>query len=295
MPVLTDEGAWAPACVLCAAREPSVLTGLLHGHCCAPCRDRLRRQMSDVLRLAADAAAFVVPRSGGASSGSASHGSRPPIELAAVDPENTLVPRFPGDEHPTTVLEILECVEREIRDARGLAPYGMASEQRAALGQATLTGVVRFLASQLEWITTSTAFGLEDFAVSLGDCVRALSRWDANRDLSGSRYRVPCPAPTAVEDEDGGIGFATCGRPLLVDGTLTTWCRGCGTAWETARLLAVAGADADIWLDAEAVSEHLGIPERTIRHWGRTGRVERRGMLYRLADITRRHAGERHA
>lgn len=289
MPVLTTDDAWTQTCVLCAARKPPVTTALDDGHCCDGCRAWLGRSLSEILRLAADAAAWVTRRSTGTASGSPAFASRPPIDVEAIDPELALIELNPGDKaSAVTILEMLEMWERCVREDRALAPYGAASEQRVMLGQATLTGVTGFLATQLDWITTEPTFGLEDFADQVRRAVAILRRWDTNRELSGSRYRVPCPA--LIEH---GETIIECGRPLVVNAAETTYCRGCGTEWPTTRLLAVAGRDADIWLDAEAVSEHLGIPERTVRHWGKVGKVARRGMLYRLSDITRHADAQR--
>lgn len=40
--------------------------------------------------------------------------------------------------------------------------------------------------------------------------------------------------------------------------------------------------------EATLAETHLGMPERTIQHWGQRGKIAKRGMLYRLADITSR-------
>ena len=272
---------WQSTCVICATHGRQ--TRLDHGHVCAKCRTGLTHALAEVLRLTAEAAAWITPGAGSSGAGRPVYGSKPPLRVDCLDPENTPVPRFPGQHNPPTVLEILEAAEREIREARNYAPYGEASSQRAALGQATLTGCVRFLIGEIDWITTSAEFGVEDFAGEVADCVRALRRWDMGAEHQGSV--VPCPTVT----EDG-----PCGARLHVHtwaaldhdhttGEVVT-CRKCGASREPAQLLHAAGAD-EVYADAQALAEHFGLRENTIRQWGSRGKIRKRGSLYRWGDV----------
>lgn len=274
---------WENACVICASHGRQ--TRLDHGHVCARCATTLTAALNDIQRLATDAAAWITPGSAQGGHGKPAYGSKPPCNVAALDPENTPVPRFNGQRHAPTVLEVLEGWEREIREARGYAPYGEASSQRAALGQATLTGCITFLASQIDWLTTTPDIGVEDFAGEIADCVRALRRWDVEAEHQGSIVR--CPTIT----DDGPCGarlhvhtWAALDHDHSTGETVT--CRKCGVRREPAQLLHAAGAD-DIYVDAQALAEHFGIRENLVRLWGSRGKVRKRGNLYRWGDVAK--------
>lgn len=265
---------WENVCVICAKHGRK--TRLEAGHVCTRCTTRLDDQLRLILRLAADAAAWLAPSSSQVWAGRPAFGSKPPLNVACLDPENTPVPQFAGQQHAPTVLEVLEAAEREVREQRGYVPYGIASTVRMATGIATLTGVVEFLRAELDWLTTSTAFGIEDFASEVSDCVRALKRWDVT-EQGGTRYRVTCP--TSGEDGD-------CGQTLYVTAGEHTYCRKCGRTWEHHHLIAVAGAD-DAYVDAAAIAEHFQIRENLVRLWGKRGKVRKRGNLYRWGDVAK--------
>jgi len=243
----------------------------------------ISRTLDEIVTLASSAAAFLDPGATGRTSpGAPSFGSKPPLNLDAVEPELALIELAPGDPSSAVpILEMLEMWERVIRDERGFLPYGPASFARNAHGESTLTGTVRFLRAEVDWMSEDVDFDLESFADHVRRAAGILRRWDADRDRGGPRYRMPCPTIT----DDG-----ECGNVLIVTSSADTYCRICRRTWEPAHLLAVAGRDVDIWLDSEAISAHLGIPVRTIQHWGKTGKIARRGMLYRLRDITDRRA-----
>ena len=274
----------AGECVLCAARRPPRATELEHGHCCAACADWLARALTDIGHYAAEAAAFI-PRTGsGTTSGPATFGSRPPINVEAIDPELALVELNQGDPSSAVpILDALEMWERAIREDRGFGPYGPASAHRLTeAGQATvtactLTGVLRFLTGQLEWITTDDGFGLVEFSDHVRRSVAVLRRWSSQETQIGTR--IACP----TTDDDGH----TCGAPIRVstDGD-PVLCRRCGRSWSVEWLIQVAGKDADGWADLEAVVRLSGLHERTIRKWATAGKVRKRGLLYSLRDVS---------
>jgi hypothetical protein len=271
---------WAPVCVLCTRT-------LHHGHVCGPCAYRISRDLDAILDLAAQAAAHI-DRPSKPGAGRSVPGSRPPLVVEAVDPELAtirLVPDDPSSEVP--MLVVLEDWERMIREDRGMAPYGVASEARlAAVGPlhgsswarhtpVTLTGVVRFLQAMADWVITEPSFDIAEYARQVRLCRRAVARWDHDAQEAG--WRVPCP--TVTEDGD-------CGNALRVArGSEAVYCRNCGREWEITRLLAVAGRDADVWVDIEAAATMAGVHERTIRKWVARGKVRKRGQLVRILDI----------
>jgi hypothetical protein len=275
------EKTWKRQCVLCAARREPVETWLEHGHCCDRCRSRLRNALLDIERLVLEAFAYVELRKG---SGGGTHafGSKPPINLDAIDPENASVLMNPDDKTSAEpILMILESWERGIRLDRGMPPYGVASEMRLKLfgkgskdTQATLVGCVHFLYKHLDWITTEPTFGLEEFAGQIRRSAAALRKYDPKLEIGGTR--IPCPTITDKGD---------CNNLLLVRGPDDVECDRCGRTWTVKRLLVVVGRDVDIWVDAEALSHFAGVQAQTIRLWARSGKVAKRGSLYRSRDV----------
>ena len=281
---------WEARCVLCAARDRQ--TRLESGHCCAVCAARIVADLSDVLRLCADAAASLVPGVTGGSGARSVPGSKPPINVDAVDPELTIV-----DGQAMTVLDCLESWERMTREMRGMVPYGPASlarsagmaanAPRSAVGETdsaggygttpvALTGVVAFLQAQVPWATAEPSFPLEDFADEVRACVRVLRRWDAEAEDRGQV--VLCP----TLHEDG----SECGMRLHYrDWDEQVTCRRCRVTRDAATLVAVAMADGrEVWLDPEAAAKWLGIGESTLRAWAKRGQVERRNGRYRVSQ-----------
>ena len=259
---MSDE--WPNVCVLCAQRGRQVR--LKFGHCCAVCADRLLADVRLVLELACMAS--VEPVTSGVG-GTGVYGSRPPINVAGIDPENTLTGPAPSP----TVLEVLEQWVRMVREERQMAPYGPWSAAEASKVQgeasatsATLTACVRFLAAQTEWIVGTPDFPLEDYRSELTACVQALRRWDPEARSRG--MMVPCP--TLTDD-------STCGLRLRYeDLTELVRCRRCGVSRDASTLAAIAMSDGrEVWLDPEAAANWLGISEPTLRRMARRGDIVR--------------------
>lgn len=260
---------WTHQCILCAARKRT--TKLKHGHCCAACADRITANLRSIPELAAMAAASLAPSSGSTGSTSAAFGSRPPLNLAAIDPALTPIPG-----HHATLLPLLEEWERLIRDMRGLVPYGPASAARATSYQpeATLTGVVLFLLSQMEWAASEPGFPLEDYASEIHECVQALKRWDYTAEASTI---VRCPTIT----DDGECGYRL--RYTAMDEHVT--CRRCNASRDVMTLIIVAMSDGrPVWMDPENASKWLGVSERTLRRMGDTGKITRSHGRYLVSS-----------
>jgi hypothetical protein len=280
-----SETTWENVCILCAARRPAKQTGLEHGHCCHSCADWLKVSLADIGHYAAEAACFITRTESGTGSGPATFGSRPPINVEAIDPELALVELNQGDPSSAVpILEALEMWERAIREDRGYGPYGPASADRmpksptsATETAVTLTGVLSFLAAQLDWIVTEKTFGLEEFADHVRRSAAVLRRWSTEDVQLGTR--IACPTVTDEGDSCGApIRVSTDGDPVL--------CRRCGRTWSIEWLIQVAGKDADGWADMEAVVRLSGLHERTIRKWATAGKVRKRGLLYSIRDVS---------
>lgn len=255
---------WPHACVLCAMHDRH--TRLKYGHCCAACADRLAADVRRIGELAVMAS--VEPRSGSGGSSTA-YGSKPPINVAGVDPELTLVGNAPSP----TVLDVLESWVRMVREEREMAPYGPWSGHAAVALAATATGTkatlvacVGFLAAQSEWIVGTPDFPLEDYRTEITACVRALKRWDPAAMDPGTM--VKCP----TMNDDGECGY----RLHYHDLTEPVTCRRCGVTRDASTLAAVAMSDGrEVWLDPEAAANWLGMSESTLRRMANRGEIAR--------------------
>ena len=267
-------------CVLCAARGRTTEST---GHCCDRCRQRLDQDLGEILRLAADAAAYQPPTSSGTSR--PTPGSRPPMSLDGLDPELLLVQLVPGDRSSAvTILEALESWERVIREDRDLLAFGPATAYRltqvvAAGGTvgtpAYLTGTVNFLRAHIDWMTTEPTFGLEDFAGHVYASLRALRRYD--RDNTATGTVIACPTIS----ERGECGY----RLRYEDLTDQVTCPRCKATRDAATLATIAMSDGrQVWLDPEAAAKHLGVDESTLRRRAMRGELQRSHGRYLITS-----------
>lgn len=260
---------WRQVCVLCAARGRE--RRLESGHCCKACETGLTDALRAILRLCEMAAAAIVPASSG-DTGRGGYESRPAANLAAVDPELTLMPMFDGDSPTTTILDALEGWERAVRDDRGWLPYGPASAMRSGAGTATLTGVIGFLEAQVPWIVSTPDFGLEDFAWQVHRAAGILAHWDPEHERAGTMVRCP----TLVDDGE-------CGYRLHYDQPdEKVTCRRCGVTRDVPTLVTVvmSGPHDDIWADVEIAALHYGVSASTVKRMAAKGQIERRRGRY---------------
>jgi len=288
-------------CVLCARRGRK--RTLTEGHVCGPCRNGLRVDLGQILDLVALASTMPDPfASRSTGSGSRPHpGSRPPIEVARVDPELITIRLEPGDKTSgVPLLAMLESWERAVREDRGYVPYGLASSLRSSSSaptgmtgpRATLSGVVAFLRSQVDWMCDEPTFGIEQLAGQVHRAITTLRTLDPTHERRDG-WGIPCPADL----EDG----EPCSRRLTIerhdDGRLDLHtditCPDCGTTWTAQRLLLVALADerVTVWGYPEAITAALAIPSATLRKWHERGRITRLGNRYDAGQAFRlRHA-----
>lgn len=252
------------------------------GRLCAPCFSRLRVWLVSLPVLAGEAVNHTEIAGSRASLSRTPPGSRPPINLDAIDPALATIELAPGDSSSrVSILEAFESWERVVRAANDLVPYGVASSMnRHPLSTtATLGNVCRFLSVWLEWMAETDKVDIVDFSGHVKSARRVLVRWSWEHEPP-TRWRVACPA--LVEDVECGAMLNFAG---LDDDEVE--CRKCRARWSPARLLAVAASvDAEgIWIDAEAAGVAVGVDPSTVRRWARSGRVRRQGQRYSLADI----------
>lgn len=264
-----------PTCILCAKRGRT--TSLDDGHVCARCAIRLADDLDAIPALAAQAS--VEPRAG-RGSGRTVPGSRPPIDLAGVDPALTAVAVPAGT---TTVLEVVESWCRLVREERQMAQYGPWSAAVARTGRAgyagtttTLVAATGFLRAHVDWAIRQP--WVDDMADEMRACARALRHLDADREPTGTV--VPCPT-VSVEAGD-------CGCRLRISERDVVRCPRCGREWDTDQLVRSATADTlppDVWVDAEAAAVAAGVHPRQLIKWARRGLLDRSQGRYRLTQV----------
>jgi len=288
-------------CVICTHHNRD--TPVEWGRCCDGCRAKLLGDLAQLVTLATEAATQTLPTSN--PGGATGYESRPPIRLDNAAPHLAFIELTPGDESSrVTITDALTSWEIVIRSERLYARYGIATSPQdrdwlrgsgaseVALSQQAFTQAVGFLRAQIDYITSSATFPLEQFANEIAQAkavIRGLTS-------SGPRDRVVA-CPTVLDDG------TTCGRRLTVrtwhpvearwdngrpDDTTgeTTHCRSCGAVRTATQLLHTAGTG-DTYADAEALAAHFGINQTTIRKWARAGKVQRGRGLYRWADVKR--------
>lgn len=259
------------------------------GRVCASCFSRIKVSLGSLPPLAGEASGRLEVSSVAGRSGRSAPGSKPPINLDAVDPALGLIDLVKGDASSrVTILEALESWERVVRDRNGLAPYGVATERnRDPLSTTAVLGnVCRFLSVWLEWMAEDEDIDVAEFNQHVAAARRVLLRWSWEGDPP-SRWRVACPTIVRTDGE--------CGTMLSFVGLEDdeVRCRACGSRWSPARLLAVAtSVDASsVWVDAEAAGVAVGVDASTVRRWARAGRVRRQGQRYSLGDLKACAAG----
>lgn len=302
-------------CVLCAAKGR--VRELETGHVCPACRHALNVDLGQLVDAVAIASRIPDPRASktGTNGSRPAPASRPPLDLRHVDPELVLVAAVPGDHSSDEpLLVLLESWCRAIREDRGLAPYGIATEGTTV----TLTGTVAFLRHHLDWMTTEPTFRIEDFADHVRRGLAALRRLDPAI-LRATVLRVPCPtvqdatgATHSAERGTAGIsgtpndsqtykvpssGSAPCGYRLGLEAADLhgdVRCPRCGTTWTAQRLLISALTDpaVTVWADQSTIADALGIGASTLRRWANHGLIPRHGSRYDAGAAFRlRHTG----
>ncbi len=277
-------------CPICQTREPDGASVT-----CAPCRVRLADQLADLPRLAELAATHLVPARHG-DSGSRGHpASRPPIDLAAVDPALALIRLDLDDPSSTvTVLDCLEMHERDVRDLWRLAPLGPATAARARAWTTTSTArwdgtlpalraAAGFLAAWNDRICEHPDWPHHAYAAQLRRARTALARWDPDHGPAGpAGIAIPCPALT-----DTGRGCGTRLRlphtPVDQDGhapPARVTCPRCGATWTADRLVRVATSSSiDAWIPADLAAWRSRVHVSTLYRRG----LVHRGLV-RLSD-----------
>lgn len=234
---------------------------------CPNCQNRTTRQLSQIVQYVHIAASELAPNTNG--DGRTTEQSLG-INLDALD-------LIAGND----VLPILESWETMYRNEWQLTPYGPVSAHRAANAPNPTTGLLigttEFLKHHLPRIAKHDT--AQDFTHEIASCWHQART--AARRQPRQAWRVTCPTDTTQGE---------CGNPLRVTGEdfgNEITCRKCRSTWPTERLLHVVATsqEAEIWVDTEAAARHTGVPESTLRRWGRQGKIKRRGAMYEYKSL----------
>lgn len=274
---------WTAVCVICAARDRR--TELHSGHICGYCLQGITRALTRI----EDSVRQPLQAVKGTSSGAPCFESRPPTNLDQIAPHMATYTTIHGVR--TTVTDTLEEWARLIREMRGYAPYGVATE-----GQWRQSGIVnaetvfyqsvKIIRINLAWAAEDAGFPIEEFHDEITYLARHV-RTAADQSKAGTRI-VECPSL----DCDGFI-HVRIWAPVEHDSSIgeMTTCRSCGVVRTAAQLLAAAGGD-ETYADAEALANHFGISQTVIRKWARQGKIRKKDVRYCWSDV-RQHAAER--
>ena len=232
-------------CPLCQRDADGPITGI-----CTGCEARISQQLSEIVNYAHAAQGMSAPQRTGESTHSAAYGSRPPINLAAVDYADRLgyatsVTYSDGSVHAfdRNGLAMLHEWERIVREERQLTPPALvpySGNQHTEIGN-----VCRFLVAHLSWAAE------QPWADELGREVAEIHRAGmiALRAIPARRGRIACPGD---DPETGDICAATIWLPDDLHDYVrqagetqpkrTLYCSECGTTWTVDRLFQVAKA-----------------------------------------------------
>ena len=257
-------------CVVCGRHEPT------DGHTtCSRCIGRLDDDLARLPELARLASEALMPRQRAGDGGHAVPGSKPPLDLAALDAAlgNDVIP-------------VLESWIRLIREEAGLVPYGVAT----AAHTVTVDTTVTWLRSWLLWAAERTDFPIGELSREVRDLRIVCERFDPDHDRPDG-MRIPCgqPHPDADGRDCGYRIIVTAGRPAD-----DLECRRCGHITTAGRLILVALNDPNVtvWAYPDVIEATLGIPGRTLRRWAISGQVPRNGSRYDVGASFRLRSGQ---
>ena len=227
---------------------------------CPRCRPRVTAMLENLITFWTAAHAELKPGNGG-------HGSSSGERTLGINVQ--ALSFIAGDD----ILKTLHSWESIIRTERRLTPPALIAKKPVGV---EVYEAVRFAQSHLEWSATQEWIG--DYVDEIRDLEKMGS--SAAREYVEKAKRISCPA-----DGEDGNACATIIR--LHSGDEVVSCPKCGTAWNTVRLIAVALSDEqnEIWLDAEAIGEFIGITPKAIYTLAKRHSIPKRGQLFDLKKI----------
>ncbi len=235
---------------------------------CGKCQSKVHSQLDDLKQFWTVAHDELIP----GRTGSGGRSSDPSIGL------NVAALSFIAGHD---ILGLLHEWEGLIRQERNLTPPALL--KKPASLEAEIDDAIKFAQSHLPW--SGTQDWIDDFATELKQ-LHSVGMQAAKMFVQRTR-KIACPS----EKSDG----TPCGKLLAInsDDPLAIFqCKLCGTQWTTLRLVAVALSDPtrQVWLDAEAIGNWMGISERHVRRLAKANGVARRGQLYDVNAMRNAHA-----
>ncbi len=253
------------ACVICTRRQPHDGWTV-----CDTCLGHLDDNLARIVELTRLAAGWLAPRTTAGEGQRTVPGSRPPLDVAALDAAL-------GND----ALPMLEMWERMVREKHHLTAYGLAT----AANPATVAGCVTFLRAWLLRLVEDAEWPIEVMAQEVRDQQQALEVIDPDRDTTAGE-RLLCPG-----DHPDADGRPCHNRIRLIPGQPRDdiYCQRCGTTWNTNRLklLCLHDEGQRIWRTPAEIVEIVNVSKRTIQRWADTGMVERNGTRYDLGQVWR--------
>ena len=233
---------------------------------CQRCHSRIHQMLDDLLEFWHSAHGELLP----GKSGSGGRSSERTIGLNV-----NALSFIAGDD----ILGCLHEWEKLIRQDRNLTPPAFL--KKLPLSD-ELHAAVEFAQVHLQWSGAQAWIG--DFSDELRE-LHSKGMTAAKAFVQKTR-KIPCPA----EIGHGGV----CANPLRIntDDPLDIFqCRKCESQWTTLRLVAVAMSDVkrEVWLDAEAIGNFIGVSERHVHRLAKRHDVKRRGQLYDLNALRLAH------
>lgn len=272
---------------------------------CEQCQRETRARLAQIPQMYVEAGAYLVPGKGGF--GSSGSERTIGVNLAAL-----------GFRSADEILPVLEDWERTVRvkslgqveldgqerqgevelDQDGLIKTNTRSPfsnerpiVRRGRVEERVAGVCEFLLKHSPWLAQYEAAG--DF---VADVAAIWSQGQAaTRQIEEKPTRIKCPADIEMWI-DGDMKTVTCDQMLTLADDLSQGieCRGCGTNWSVAQLLAVAVTTpgAQVLLDPVAIGGYLGMDLTYVHKFAKRHGIEKVGKKYPLVEfVAKRNAG----
>ena len=248
-------------CVICAKADPSE-----NATTCRPCLARIDDNLEAIVILIRAAASHITPAVKATQGGGGKPGSKPPLDVAALD-----------DSQAADALPLLESWEKLVREHYLLSPYGPASLLRVQRGaitpDLTLEGCTGFLRAWLMRMVEDATFPIEDLAREVADVVGRLRRYDVDR--PDRAVGVPVRCMGAHRDADG----RRCDWRLYTDGTAIVHCPACGTQWTPEDLLDACEFELMPASVLVLLSDDPAAARKRINNWTTRGRLTVHGDI----------------
>ena len=230
---------------------------------CFRCQSKLIKQLSELPELQYEAGKYLTP--GRSGSGSPSTERSIGINVNALDFSMA-----------TELIAILHGWEQIIRSERQLTPPALMVKERTR--DLEVEATCQFHLKHLAW--TLAQPWAPDFAIEVA-AVYAKGIAACKQFVEQPR-RIPCPS-------DDCLKMVVIDAHRIHENGIQeeVTCFGCKQSWSILRLITLAlnNPTKKFYLDIEAIALWLQISERQVRNIIKSGKIQRQGNLYNLADV----------